>query len=108
MTGIVLRVGAFSPDGSVTTPERKRLQNPGHTDDLLMTKASQSCWIQRAGRQCLRSSVLAVVSACGLNLCGRDLHGDLAAEPVAGGQAEVVTAPETAGVIPVRAVLAGE
>jgi hypothetical protein len=29
ITGIVL-VGAFSPDGLVTTPERKRLQNPRH------------------------------------------------------------------------------
>src|ERR1017187_6905463 len=37
-----------------------------------------------------------------------DPHGDLPAEPVTIGQPEVVTTPEAAGVIPVRAVLAGE
>jgi hypothetical protein len=32
----------------------------------------------------------------------RDVHGDLATEPEACAEAEVVTAPEAAGVIPVR------
>ena len=39
---------------------------------------------------------------------GRDVHGDLAAEPEPGGQAQVVPAPESAGVIPVRAAVAGQ
>src|SRR6516162_2291438 len=39
---------------------------------------------------------------------GGNDDGDLAAEAEPGGQAEVVTAPETAGVIPVRTVAAGQ
>lgn len=38
---------------------------------------------------------------------GRDLHGDLPAKPGARGQAEVVAAPEPAGVVPVWPVPAG-
>ena len=38
--------------------------------------------------------------ACSGELCSRDLHGDLSAEPGSCGQAEVIAAPEPAGVIP--------
>ena len=41
-------------------------------------------------------------------VAGREMNGDLAAEPEPGGQVQVVSAPEAARVIPVWAAAAGQ
>lgn len=98
-SGIVW-AGAFSPDDLVTTPERKRLQNPANTDDLLMAKranlAGASAPVVRpCGRQPVRSSVCAVVSLCGVSLCGVSLcaHRPLRSVVPAGGISTAISPP---------------
>src|SRR5258708_36388607 len=49
--------GRLLPDGLVTAPERKRLQNPGRTDDLLMTKRANHAESGLRSQRPLRSSV---------------------------------------------------